>query len=968
MTSTLVCACQYIARNRKALTKHKQSCQVVQTNIGRGSNYLLSTSLHNNRASNKEAEDDDGSANNIVYEFLDYDMENSDGDQSSDYDVDSSNEEDEHSATISIGTTETVYDELHDCDGKLSDNTEYIDNCDDGDCHSSSSSSMCDTSSSSEQDGELSLPDYDPPMFAPRREHLCGAYKLQVAMNSLLDRNKASVGMFDDLVKLFNSYINSPEFSRMTTLRTRKQFMVESEKMFSIQSMKHSLGNVKLTDDTLATVPVFDARVMILSMLHDPSLMREENFAPGYDIFTGAELDDCECNNSYGEVHTGDAWRPAVTQYCGSDGKFMPVALIVFGDKSHTDLHGLLSVEPVSFTLSLFNRSARNLPDFWRLLGYIPNLSAGKGEANRMSAREKLQNEHNCLSFVFKSLRQIDQRGGIRTTVLGRDVHIKVWIHFIIGDTEGNNKWLGHYPGNNKGILRPYRDCHCSFQDLQKTNPKCIYTTIQEMTEAKSLLRTNQASGLARFKNMSRYPVVNALLQPGLPLCDQIYGAFRMTPPELLHTSGAGLILYMFRVIADKLGAGLYRNELDEQHIRMMKSIRRQSERDFPRGATRNGIVDGTKCQASERRGNLFSLACISFTTDGLILKEGMKFTDNQWRSFLLFIRQYLAMEEWFHSENDKEEVRNARHKIGKVLKNMQDLFPRGEGTNGWNIPKMHGMTKVQSYMLLFGSAINFFGGPGESSHKQFVKKPGLKTQRRVSEFAVQTAKQYHHVMITRHAETCMRWKGMYEQEPLPKVNARSGGGMTMEGKYLIDISDSSWEEENTMSLQEDLLKFYSRHGKDICRRNKSVTQTITGYTRARCTDDDGNKAIFYAHPSYRGSPWYDWAYVHFVENDTEVYYPSKILGFVAMGDGVEAVIQCSIKPLQWRTVEKRMFVAFELGDESESFVSVPITSFVYNLCVIKDYGGGKNKYIVVLPRSGWGRYFGEDIVSHSRN
>ncbi len=63
----------------------------------------------------------------------------------------------------------------------------------------------------------------------------------------------------------------------------------------------------------------------------------------------------------------------------------------------------------------------------------------------------------------------------------------------------------------------------------------------------------------------------------------------------------------------------------------------------------------------------------------------------------------------------------------------MQDLLPRGEGTNGYNIPKMHGMTKIQYFMELFGSAINFFGGPGESSHKEFVKAPGLKTQRRVT-------------------------------------------------------------------------------------------------------------------------------------------------------------------------------------------------------------------------------------------
>jgi hypothetical protein len=51
-------------------------------------------------------------------------------------------------------------------------------------------------------------------------------------------------------------------------------------------------------------------------------------------------------------------------------------------------------------------------------------------------------------------------------------------------------------------------------------------------------------------------------------------------------------------------------------------------------------------------------------------------------------------------------------------------------------------MAKMQYFMFLFRCAINFFGGLGESSHKEFVKAPGMKTQRRISEFAVQTARQ----------------------------------------------------------------------------------------------------------------------------------------------------------------------------------------------------------------------------------
>jgi len=109
-------------------------------------------------------------------------------------------------------------------------------------------------------------------------------------------------------------------------------------------------------------------------------------------------------------------------------------------------------------------------------------------------------------------------------------------------------------------------------------------------------------------------------------------------------------------------------------------------------------------------------------------------------------------MEEWFHDSNDKNEVKQARNEIAKVLRMLQQLFPRPSKTNGYNIPKMHGITKMQDYIKLFGSGINFYGGPGELAHKQFIKIPGQKTQCRVGEFAKQTALQYYHMLVSSYA------------------------------------------------------------------------------------------------------------------------------------------------------------------------------------------------------------------------
>jgi hypothetical protein len=213
----------------------------------------------------------------------------------------------------------------------------------------------------------------------------------------------------------------------------------------------------------------------------------------------------------------------------------MPVALIAFGDKSHTDLHGSLALTPVIFTLSLFNRAAWNSTNFWRPFGYIPNLSAQKGVADKRLTKDKLQDEHSCLSVLFKSLCDINKNGGFDLFICGKEVRIKVWIHYFIGDTKGNNNWLGQYPGNKEGVQRPYRDCTCSFDQLQLSNPWCQYIRLEDIRECRRRKRDDDDNGVSYLKSLSRYDISNALLHPHLPLSDNIHGPFKMMPPELLQ-------------------------------------------------------------------------------------------------------------------------------------------------------------------------------------------------------------------------------------------------------------------------------------------------------------------------------------------------------------------------------------------------------------------------------------------------
>ena len=596
---------------------------------------------------------------------------------------------------------------------------------------------------------------YSEDIFAPMNAFSPpSSFLMQLQLQQLFNRNKASLKMYDDMIEIFNSYIASHDFNRYTKLRSLKVFLNEVEELFQTESFKPTYGSVILHNNSIATVPVFNMKSMMLSILHDTTVMRPENFAEGLDIFTGIADENCPANQCYGEIHTGDRWNQATKRFNGKDGNCMPLGLVIFGDKSHTDLHGALSLTPITFTFSFFNKTIRNNPDCWRPMAYIPNLAYGKG--GNAKSENKVQDEHNCLAYSLRSLIDVSEAGGIRTTVMGKEVVLKPFIHYLIGDTEGHNKWLGHYQGSKPGTSRPYRDCHCSFEDLKNPMPNCTYTKASEFRRAIRMFETVHLkdNAIAMLKLQSRHAISNALYQSKLPLSNNVHGANKMCPPETLHVLDAGITIYMMESLRLLLPGGKFWSELDDAHIRMAYNIKRQSERDLPWGSIRNGIIDTTRCQSSERRGNLFLLVCIAHTASGeQLLKKGLGYNNSRWKKWVRLLKYYLAMtDEWFHDCRPKEEVRNGRVAVAEVMKGIQVLFPRSQDSHGYNIPKMHALSKVVEYICEFGSAINFYSGPGEASHKLFVKAPGRKTQRRMHEFASQTAGQYYYIMAIKKA------------------------------------------------------------------------------------------------------------------------------------------------------------------------------------------------------------------------
>jgi len=168
--------------------------------------------------------------------------------------------------------------------------------------------------------------------FCSLRRKTTAITKFQVMLNDLLLKHKASLLLYDEIIDLVSTYISSPGFNRFDKFKSRRSLLQSTEKSLRTSRLRPVNGTVRLHNGSLVTVPIFDAKHMITSLLTDPSLMNESNFAKGYNILTRDVVNDHPENSKYGEIHTGDAWYPArVANF--ENAMDMPVALVLFVDK-----------------------------------------------------------------------------------------------------------------------------------------------------------------------------------------------------------------------------------------------------------------------------------------------------------------------------------------------------------------------------------------------------------------------------------------------------------------------------------------------------------------------------------------------------------------------------------------------------------------------------------------------------------
>jgi hypothetical protein len=107
-------------------------------------------------------------------------------------------------------------------------------------------------------------------------------------------------------------------------------------------------------------VVTFNFREMMCSLLTDPNLMQEENL-----VFWKHPLEaPCPNPTHVDEINTSTWYWHAHQTLCTNPNDLL-CGIILFIDKTHTDTIGKLTLEPVSFTLSIFKHSVRTKSSAW---------------------------------------------------------------------------------------------------------------------------------------------------------------------------------------------------------------------------------------------------------------------------------------------------------------------------------------------------------------------------------------------------------------------------------------------------------------------------------------------------------------------------------------------------------------------------------------------------------------------------
>ena len=649
-------------------------------------------------------------------------------------------------------------------------------------------------------------------------------------------------------------------------------------------------------------------------------------------------------SNVYGESNTGRWWQMAEENMQNRLDEFdvpnkhlhfiAPVTMFI--DNTHCDRNGRLQAEPCLVSFGNICLEQRKKASAYFLLGLLPSKLLSSAEREKLKngkgcRSDYLEMYHDSLRIIMKELHDLqikDRADGCGTPVF---VHGKgnVFLHFeinlIIGDTSGHDILTGHNQAYSKRTPRPIRSCTIGWDDLDNHHSQCEFINTKETYDLvekcmdKILRRRKVGKYRDIAKGISHQLVIPALHELGFGGVPR--GLFCATPFEVLHTLMLGtmkytlLSLFNFKIVTvsthtnsstgvitstTKVSKPLMVDEI-ERRIRVLSMhSKRQSDRDMPRAVFNKGVTTLGGIQGQEYVGlSMLTIAALPGMLHNITVEK--QFMKLLWKG--ISICSVLCRDEVPKCDIDSDLLMNK-------IRNYNELFVEVCGEQRYHesptvackIPKLHGLLHFPSQIKDHGSAENFNGSYLESMLKDFIKRPGKRTRRTHTDFAMDLMNRWSEFSsITDYMSTVDKsdlddalFDSSYYNLHIPHVTTAPDANLLEPEKnykmirkaFSYQKIGNSWhtvcgntEVMDIVHPHYDLLPSQVLALKSFLstEMNQLNVEHVDCFYEMRLKNEDSTQ-IFRCNPCYRNQPWFDFLYVDYMNASNVVSSCASLL------------------------------------------------------------------------------------------
>jgi hypothetical protein len=310
--------------------------------------------------------------------------------------------------------------------------------------------------------------------------------------------------------------------------------------------------------------------------------------------------------------------------------------IILYMDKTGTDVNQRYSLEPVLFTIASIPREHRESRHSWRHVGFVPQ----KQQCSEDESTSDLQFYHHCLSYLLDGLREaqkkpprviVKQKNG---DMVERRAFLPVMV--VMGDQLSQDTLCGRMKSNSGGAGRVHRNCMCSYLNIDDPYHQCKQVNLSQLQLLVScatisdddissqpitsstvkqgrITRSFLLKQRSMFRSILRHPytthpITNAF--DGIDFGSWSAGIHDATFDDFMHSVEAGMVAYITESVYDGLTKKekeaveeLTRNTLDEQRSSVTSN--------YPRWRLQPGFTRQTLMTSGERVGSILAL-CLS--------------------------------------------------------------------------------------------------------------------------------------------------------------------------------------------------------------------------------------------------------------------------------------------------------------------------------------------------------------------